>query len=135
MWVRINGRRAMEFGTTGELRRRLIDLVIAGKKVATAGLFEQDYRQETESVEHVGEELAVVDDLGEEVAVIVVDSVEVVPFVDVTWEFADAEGEGFASIEHWRDGHRDFWATQRIQVTNSTPIVCLWFHVVATSQG
>ena len=31
-------------------------------------------------------------------------------FRDVPWEFADAEGEGFRSIEHWRDGHQSYYA-------------------------
>jgi hypothetical protein len=50
---------------------------------------------------------SVVDDIP--VAVIAVDSVEVLPFARVAWEFADAEGEGFESIEDWRSGHLGFW--------------------------
>ncbi len=68
VWARIDGRRTVEFGTVGEMRHRLVGLVVAGAKVATAGLLEQDYQQETEPLEHVGEELAVVDDLGDEAA-------------------------------------------------------------------
>jgi uncharacterized protein YhfF len=49
---------------------------------------------------------SVVDDIP--VAVIAVDSVEVLPFARVAWEFADAEGEGFESIEDWRSGHLGF---------------------------
>ena len=49
-----DGLRSIEFGTPGESRSRLIDLVVNGKKRATAGLL-GDYAKENEEVEHVGE--------------------------------------------------------------------------------
>jgi len=75
---------------------------------------------------------SVVDDIP--VAVIAVDSVEVLPFARVAWEFADAEGEGFESIEDWRSGHLGFWRGQGVAVSDETSIVCLRirFHLVAS---
>ncbi|WP_242337741.1 hypothetical protein [Streptomyces formicae] len=35
MWPRVNGMRALELGTAGELRERLNALVLAGQKTAT----------------------------------------------------------------------------------------------------
>jgi len=129
VWGRIGGRRVMLFGTPGAMRQKLIALVLSGQKTATAGLFDQEYEQEHEQLEHVGEELVVVDSDDAAVAVVAVDSVEVVPFARVAWEFADAEGEGFESIEDWRSGHLRFWRGQGVAVTDDTPIVCLRFHL------
>jgi uncharacterized protein YhfF len=111
------------------MRRSLTALVLSGRKTATAGLLRHDYEMEHEDLEHVGEELVVVDDDGQPVAVIVTDSVEVVGFDAVAWEFADAEGEGFDSIEDWRTGHLAYWQREGIAVTGTTQVVCLRFHV------
>jgi uncharacterized protein YhfF len=51
----------------------------------------------------------------------------------VPWEFADAEGEGFTSIEHWRDVHARFWADHGARVDDDTEIVCVHF-VLTSSQ-
>ena len=51
-------------------------------------------------------------------------------FRDVPWEFADAEGEGFRSIEHWRDGHQSYYAKRAIAVDDTTAFVCVWFRVL-----
>lgn len=118
------------FGTPGAMREKLTALVLSGQKTATAGLLVQDYEQEQEPLEHVGEELVVVDNDDVAVAVVVVDSVEVVPFARVSWEFADAEGEGFESIEDWRSGHLRFWRGEGMTISDETSIVCLRFHLV-----
>jgi uncharacterized protein YhfF len=59
-----------------------------------------------------------------------VTGVAVVPFKDVTWEFADAEGEGFRSVAHWREGHTHYWAGEGHDVDDGTSVVCLWFRLV-----
>ncbi|MEV1175369.1 ASCH domain-containing protein [Nonomuraea sp. NPDC049784] len=120
----------MEFGTPGELRTWLTGLVLSGSKTATAGLLPLDYHAEDEEVEHVGEVLAVVDNAGAKVAEIEITKVELTPFAEVAWEFAQAEGEGFRSTEHWRETHRRYWAGQGSEVDDSTTVVCLWFRVV-----
>jgi uncharacterized protein YhfF len=112
------------------MRRRLTALVLAGQKTATAGLLVHDYERESEALEHVGEELVVVDADERPAAVIVVDSIETVPLARVGWEFADAEGEGFESIDEWRRGHEAYWKHEGVSVSDQTVIVCLRFHVV-----
>jgi len=71
-----------------------------------------------------------VDAAGKALAILEVTRVEQVRFADVTWEFADAEGEGFTSIDDWRDGHRGFWTEAGVPVDDDTPVVCVWFEVV-----
>lgn len=100
----------------------------------TAGLLEHDYRAEGEEPERVGERLALVDDDRARIAVIEVTAVEVVPFDSVTWEFADSEGEGYRSVEHWATSHRRFWNGLGYDVDDTTDVVCVSFRL-AGSQG
>lgn len=137
-----DGLRLLELGTPGEMRQRLVSLVLEGSKRATAGLL-REYADEGEPVEAVGEEQWLVDDDGSPVAKVRYTRVEIVPFLEVTWEFADAEGEGFTDIEHWRTGHRGFWSRwygvaeddPAFPAGDSAPVVCLWFDVVETVGG
>lgn len=46
MWPRVNGMRALELGTQGEVRVELNSLVLAGKKIATTGLLEEYSRRD-----------------------------------------------------------------------------------------
>ncbi|RLP97274.1 ASCH domain-containing protein [Micromonospora sp. BL1] len=131
MWPRIGGLRALALGTPGELRTRLNTLVLSGVKTATAGLV-QEYDDENEELEYVGERLVLVDDDDALVGVVEVTGVEVVRFADVPWDFARAEGEGDRSIEEWREGHGAYWARQGSPVTDDTRIVCLRFRLVST---
>jgi uncharacterized protein YhfF len=122
--------RGFELGSKGEMQDRLNALVLAGDKRATAGLWNEDYVAEGEVLDEVGERQALLDDDGTLIAVIEVTRVDQVPFAEVTWAFAQEEGEGFTSIEDWRDGPRGYWADEGITVDDVTPIVCVWFDVV-----
>ncbi|MFI6734417.1 ASCH domain-containing protein [Nonomuraea sp. NPDC050451] len=135
MWPRIDGLRVLELGTPGALRTELTDLTLAGEKTATAGLLPLDYHAEGEEVEHVGERLVLVGDSGTRVAEIEITRVELTPFAAVTWEFAQAEGEGFRSVEHWREAHRRYWKGEGYEVDDSTMVVCLRYRVVNQEVG
>jgi uncharacterized protein YhfF len=130
MWPRIDGLRVLALGTPGRIRAWLTGLALSGAKRATAGLLLADYEAEGEEVEHVGERLVLVGDSGERVGEVEVTRVEVVPFAEVTWEFAEAEGEGFTSVADWRGTHRGYWAGVGQEVDDTTMIVCLWFRLV-----
>lgn len=130
MWPRAEGLRAWAFAyDPGPLRQRLTALALAGTKVATAGL-EQDYVDEGEAIERVGERQALLGGDDQVVAIIEITRVETLPFFDVPWEFARAEGEGFRSIEHWREGHRSYFSEHGVDVNEDTSVVCVWFRVV-----
>lgn len=134
MWPRVAGLRALELGTPGPLQDQLNALVVAGQKTATAGLL-LEYVQEDEQLEHVGERLALLDGDGLALRIVEVTRVEVLPFAEVSWEFAQAEGEGFTSIEHWRQAHRRFWNAQypSLRIDDDTEIVCVHLRVVPRS--
>lgn len=128
-WPRVGGLRSLEFGFPGPMRDWLNGLVLAGRKRATAGLV-SEYEREGETLEHVGERLAVLDNDRQHLATVEVTQVDVVPFIDVPWSFAEAEGEGDADLEEWRAGHRRYWAQDGTPVTDRTPIVCMQFRLV-----
>jgi uncharacterized protein YhfF len=131
MWPRAEGLRAFAFGDEpGPLRQRLRALALAGIKVATAGLEQREYIDQGEAIETVGERQALLGDDGEVVAIVEITRVETHRLVDVPWEFAQAEGEGFRSIEHWREGHRSYFAEHGIGVTDDSSVVCVWFRVI-----
>jgi uncharacterized protein YhfF len=135
MWPRAEGLRAFGFGNAGPMRQRLTALTLAGTKVATGDLWQQGYADEGEVIEEIGERLAVLDNDDQVVAIIEITRVEKHRFADVSWEFAHAEGEGFTSIEHWRDGHRSYFAERGVNVDDDSIFVCLWYRLVETRPG
>jgi cystathionine gamma-synthase len=128
-----DGRRALGLGTPGETRARLNGLVLAGRKRATTRLASV-YRDHGEPVETPGDQLVLVDDDGARVATVEVQRVEVTRFADVSWELADAEGDGFTALEDWRRGHRDSWREQGFDVADDTEVVLVWFRLVRGQQ-
>jgi uncharacterized protein YhfF len=126
----VGGLRAVELGTPGELRQRLVQLVVNGNKRATAGLL-WEYEQEHEPLEHVGERLAVVDDHGRHVATIRVTEVVVSRFADVPDMFAVAEAEGDLNAGDFRASHTSYWASIGSPVTDDTLVVQLYFELHA----
>ena len=125
----VDGLRALEVGTPGVMRQRLNQLIVDGRKRACAGLL-VEYVREDEELESEGELLTVVNDDTRRVATVVVRRVESVPFIEVPWQFAQAEGEGHESLEEWREGHRRFWDAQGDAVDDQTPVVLIWFETV-----
>jgi uncharacterized protein YhfF len=130
MWERVGDMRGFELGSKGEMQDRLNSLVLAGDKRATAGLWNEDYVGEDEAIDEVGERQALLDDDGKLIAILEVTRGEKVRLAEVTWEFAQAEGEGFTSIDDWRVGHEGYWTGEGIAVDDDTPVVCMWFDVV-----
>ncbi|MFF8415306.1 ASCH domain-containing protein [Streptomyces omiyaensis] len=128
MWPRVDGMRALELGTRGELRDRLNALVLAGKKTATTGLL-AEYVEETEGLEFVGERLGLLGNDGHRIATVEVTGVRLAAFADVAWDHAVSEGEGDASLEEWKSGHSLFWSSVGTPVGQDTMLVCLRFRL------
>lgn len=129
----VDGLRTLDLGTPGEMRTHLNDLVLAGRKRATAGLL-TEYQGADEQPEVPGERLVLVDDDGARVATVEVERVEIRRLADVGWEFAEAEGEGFTSVEHWRRAHREFWRDAGVDVGDDAEVVLVWFRLVRGTQ-
>lgn len=128
-WPRVNGLRAFDLGTPGQMQDRLTALALAGTKVATAGLWKFHYEAEDEVLDTVGERQVLLHN-GEPAAVVEITRLQTHRFADVPWDFAEAEGEGFTSTQHWRDGHRSFYESIGVDVSDDDLVVCCWFRVV-----
>ena len=99
------------FGLPGsDLRRELVELVLAGTKQATAGLL-VEFTLDGDTVPYPGLREAVIGADGRFVGVIQTTDCEVVRVADVTDEFARAEGEGFADAAEWRAAHERFFGS------------------------
>jgi uncharacterized protein YhfF len=128
-WERIDGYRIMDIGNPGESRDTLLDFLFNGNKRATAGLLD-DYLDEGEEIEHVGEIHIVVGNNNEPLGKIEVTRVEIVRFDEVSDEFALAEAEGDLTGDDFRRSHTAFWESCGVQVTDETQIVCIYFDLI-----
>ena len=126
-FLRVNGLRSIEFGTPGAMRDRLNDLIINGNKRATAGLLKEDYIDEGEEIEFVGERLANLDNYQKQIGIIKVTRVEVMEFKDVPTEFALAEAEGDLSGDDFRRSHSKFWNSVGVDAKPETKVVTVYF--------
>lgn len=115
------------------MRDRLTRAALMGQKVATGALLRQEYLDEQEPVELPGERQVLLGSEGIAVARIEITRVETHHFINVPWEFAQDEGEGFTSIEHWRTGHRTYYEGEGISVGDDSLFVCVWFRILDDS--
>src|SRR3989344_2455698 len=79
----------------------LLQLVLEGKKVATAGLLDQHTK-----IPKVGDFGIITDSQNEPRCIVEYTDIETKPFLEIDFHFAQAEGEGFQDIEDWRSEHR-----------------------------
>jgi uncharacterized protein YhfF len=105
-----------------DLRRQLVAAVLSGAKTATAGL----PGAEDEPTE-VGARYVVEDETGTPRAIVEVIEVRVVPASEIDLQFARDEGEGFESVEDWREAHERFFERP---IEPDTMIEAIRFRVV-----
>lgn len=98
---------AWSFGSDPQEADSLLELVLAGRKTATASAA-QTYAAEGAPVPAPGDLSIILDGSGRPRALIVTTQIDVVPFGEVSAEHAAAEGEGDLSLEHWRRVHEPF---------------------------
>jgi uncharacterized protein YhfF len=125
----IDGLRTIEFGTPGESRENLNNLVILGKKRATSTTA-QEYVDENEVIEHVGEELYILGNNGEAVGKVRITEVTQCLFAEVPDSFALAEAEGDLDAKDYRESHLEYWTRVGIEINDQTPVVLLYFDFV-----
>jgi uncharacterized protein YhfF len=124
---------AFAFGDNEALANELAALVRSGVKRATASAFWL-YEAEGQRPPKAGDRSIVTRWDGEPVCVIETTSVLVVPFNQVSADFAAAEGEGDGSLASWRDRHREYF-TRECQAkgqafTENLLVCCERFKVV-----
>jgi len=111
----------------------LVELVLAGRKRATAGAL-WSYEAEDEPLPRAGDFSVITDWSGTARCIIRTVTVEVVAFAAVSEEFAATEGEGDRSLACWREAHwaafsRELEASGRAPQPDM-PVVCERFEVV-----
>ena len=128
---------AWYFGDGEEMASQLADLVLEGTKRATAGAVDV-YEFEGEDLPLAGDYSVITDFHGRAKCVIRTTSVEVVPFSEVTADFAAIEGEGDGSLDYWRSVHWDFFTREfksfGIHPTEALLVVCEQFEVIYPSE-
>lgn len=123
---------AWSFGGTPEQSDELLELVLEGVKTATAGAL-WDYEAEDEPLPTVGSMSILLDGSGHPRALIATTQVDVVPFQEVSAEFARMEGEGDGSLDYWREEHERFFtdfAAHDKGFSEDMPVVLEQFELV-----
>ena len=130
-----------EFAFPGPLRDRLVALVLAGEKTATAGLV-ADFVVDGDPIPRAGDRFVVVDSAGRPVAIIESTECRITTVAAVDDAFAIDEGEGFADAADWRRAHERFWGgylddlrmrlgDPGFDIVDSTFVVCERIRLVA----
>ena len=124
------------FGDSPELADELLELVLAGRKTATAGTV-RDYESAGEALPQVGDVSVVTDGAGAPRVVLRTTQVDVVPFDEVDAEHAALEGEGDLSLASWRRDHEAVWRRRLPagQFDPRMPMVLERFEVVYPTLG
>jgi uncharacterized protein YhfF len=99
------------FGNTVEMAKDLANLVLSGRKTATASSAKMN-ELEPVNAPHLDGYSVVTDFLGEPLCVIQTVEVRQIPFDLVDAEFAADEGEGDLSLDHWRRVHWDYFTRE-----------------------
>ncbi|MEX2546886.1 MAG: ASCH domain-containing protein [Chloroflexota bacterium] len=116
-----------------KLRRKLVDAVIRGDKIATAGLASEFAPHTEDPLPKPGDRWSLLGFDDEHVGVVETMAVRVVPAGEVDLQFARDEGEGFETVADWRAAHERFWSDHAI--TDETLIVCEHFRLVEPDQS
>jgi uncharacterized protein YhfF len=102
---------AWSFCGGGKVGDELADLVIEGRKTATASAHEL-YRVENSPMPSKDGLSIILRSDGEAVCIIRTTDVRICRFCEVTPEHAYKEGEGDRSLEHWRTVHQECFSKE-----------------------
>jgi len=129
------------FGDTKEMADTLAQLVMSGKKIATTSLY-FIYEVEEENLPHVGSYSVILDGEQRAQCITQLSDVSIMPFSQVTEDYAKAEGEGDLTLAYWKKAHQAFFTRELCayhkQWSDDLLVVCERFHVVyrkPTSKG
>lgn len=124
---------AWGFGNTPEMADELGDLVLKGRKTATAALV-WSFEVENEPITEVGDHSIILDGSGETICIIRATKIDVLPYNEVGEEQAYLEGEGDRSLRYWRDVHWEFFTEECGKINREPdermPVVCERFNLV-----
>lgn len=112
---------------------KLLDLVLQGKKTATASAYDL-YRLGKEPLPKVNDYSVLLDSKGNASCIIQTTKLSVVPFLEVSADHARKEGEGDLSLAYWREVHEAFFKDCLKEIdmefTDTIDVLCEEFVVV-----
>lgn len=121
------------FGDSPALSEELLSLIRNGQKRAGASLL-WAHESDLDPIPKIGEIEIVVNHLHSPSLITRITEVEIVPFNEVSAQFAAREGEGDGSLEYWRKAHWRYFSRecQRIgrDPSDTMPVVCSSFEVL-----
>ena len=124
---------AWYFGDNEVDANELVKLVLAGAKRATAGAL-WAYEADQVAVPRPGDLAIVTDWAGVAQCLIRTTLVDVVPYDEVTEDFAAAEGEGDRSLNYWKQVHWPYFQREMYRIgrepSERMPVVCHRFELV-----
>lgn len=127
-----------EVAFPGPLRDRLVDAYLSGEKTAGSCLL-KEFELDGSPLPRTGDREIMLDSRLRPVAVVSVTRVEVRRMGEIDLEIARAEGEGFRTVDEWRQAHLAFWTSAAMRETlgdpdsvpgEDTAIVVTWSRVV-----
>ena len=126
--VRVDG-----YGDSKALSDELLALIRSGEKRAGTGLI-WAHEFENDPITQPGDIEIVVDHAGVPSIVTRIVSVNVLPYAQVSAEYAAIEGEGDGSLAHWREAHWNYFSREcarmgRVPDSNMM-VVCNVFEVL-----
>ena len=124
---------ADRYGDSAELSDELLALIKSGRKRAGTGLL-WAYEHDGDKIARLGDIEIVIDHENRPALVTRIVSSEIIPFNEVTSEYAAIEGEGDGSLDYWRRGHWNFFSREceRIgkQPSETMLVICCVFEVL-----
>jgi uncharacterized protein YhfF len=126
--VRLDG-----YGDSAALSQELLHLIRIGRKRAGTGLL-WAMEAEGQALPEAGDIEIVLDHLNRPAIVTRIVEVTVLPYSEVTAEYASIEGEGDGSLGYWRRAHWSFFSRECSRIgrepVESMPVVCSVFEVL-----
>jgi uncharacterized protein YhfF len=121
------------YGDSAALSQELLALIHRGSKRAGTGLL-WAMEVDNELIPHAGDIEVVLDHQNEPALITRIVQVSVVPYSEITAEYAAIEGEGHGSLEYWRREHWAFFSRECKRIgrepAESMPVVCSVFELL-----
>jgi len=121
------------FGDAPALSEALLALIRSGHKRAGTGLL-WAYAADGEVLPRLGDIEIIVDHHHDPALTTRITSVQIVPYAEVTAEYAAIEGEGDGSLAYWRKAHWAFFSRECHRIgrepKETMPVICTIFEVL-----
>jgi uncharacterized protein YhfF len=129
---------AFHFADNEPSADELAQLVLSGRKRASAGLV-WSFEAAAAPLPQAGDLSVVTNWAKQPVCVIETRRVDVVPYDEVSADFAATEGEGDGSLRYWQEAHWAYFGRECVRIGRTRdsrmPVVCERFEVVFRGIG